>query len=56
MPAGRPGNRLRIGLAGAGRFGALHLRALDGLPVEVAALCDPDPARAAEVAGGGGGL
>jgi predicted dehydrogenase len=50
MPAGRPGDRLRIGLAGAGRFGALHLRALDGLPVEVAALCDPAPARAAEVA------
>src|SRR3954462_13022021 len=45
-----PADRLRIGLAGAGRFGALHLRALDGLPVEVTALCDPDGARAAEVA------
>jgi predicted dehydrogenase len=45
-----PADRLRVALAGAGRFGALHLRAMTGLPVEVVALCDPDAARAAEVA------
>ena len=43
-------DRLRVALAGAGRFGALHLRALADLAVEVVALCDPDLDRAAEVA------
>jgi predicted dehydrogenase len=45
------GDRLRVGVVGAGRFGALHLRTLADLPVEVVALCDPDAGRAAEVAG-----
>jgi predicted dehydrogenase len=39
----------RVALAGAGRFGALHLRAFRSLPVEVVAVCDPDPARLAAV-------
>lgn len=39
---------VRVALAGAGRFGRLHLRTYASLPVEVVAVCDPDPdARAA---------
>lgn len=33
---------VRVALAGAGRFGALHLRAFTHLPAEVVAACDPD--------------
>ncbi len=44
------GGVLRIGLAGLGRFGALHASVLADLPgVELAAVCDPDPSRVAEV-------
>lgn len=42
---------LRVGLAGVGRFGALHASVLADLPgVELAALADPDPLRLARVA------
>ena len=42
---------LRVGLAGAGRFGQLHASVLADLPVvELAALADPDPVCLARVA------
>ncbi len=33
----------RVALAGAGRFGTLHLRTFRDLPAHVVAVCDPDP-------------
>ncbi|MHA6626639.1 Gfo/Idh/MocA family protein [Pseudonocardia sichuanensis] len=36
-------------MAGAGRFGALHLQVLRSLPVEVVAVCEPDAGRRAAV-------
>jgi predicted dehydrogenase len=33
----------RVALAGAGRFGTLHLRTFADLPARVVAVCDPDP-------------
>lgn len=41
---------LRIAVAGAGRFGELHLRAWREAGAEIAAVVDIDPARASEVA------
>jgi predicted dehydrogenase len=35
----------RVAVVGAGRFGALHLRVFRSLPVEVVAVCEPDPDR-----------
>ncbi|MFN8591828.1 MAG: Gfo/Idh/MocA family oxidoreductase [Thermomicrobiales bacterium] len=43
---------LRVGLAGLGRFGALHAAVLSRLPgVSLAAICDPDPDALARFAG-----
>src|ERR1700741_4253854 len=44
---------LRIGVVGAGRIGALHAELLsrDVPGAELAAVCDPVPARAAELPG-----
>lgn len=39
----------RVALVGAGRFGNLHLHAFASLPVEVVAVCDPDPEQRAGV-------
>ena len=50
-PGRLSGSSLRVGLAGAGRFGALHANVLAHLPdVQLAALADPDPLRLARVA------
>jgi len=45
------GNRsvAQVAVVGAGRFGALHLRVLRSLPVEVVAVCEPDAQRRAAV-------
>lgn len=40
---------MKVALVGAGRFGALHLHAFRSLPVEVAAVCEPDGERRAAV-------
>ncbi|WP_165966433.1 Gfo/Idh/MocA family oxidoreductase [Actinomadura sp. 7K507] len=40
---------MKVALVGAGRFGALHLHAFRSLPVEVAAVCEPDAERRAAV-------
>jgi predicted dehydrogenase len=47
MTPGTRENRpvIRVALAGAGRFGALHLHVFRSLPVEVVAVCDPDADR-----------
>jgi len=44
----------KVALIGAGRFGALHLRAFRDLPVEVVAVCDTDPDRLESVRAGFG--
>ena len=42
-PAPDPHRPLRVGLAGLGRFGALHAAVLSALPeVQLAAIADPD--------------
>lgn len=49
---GANAGELRIGLAGLGRFGKLHAAVLADLPgARLAAVCDPDPAQVAAVAG-----
>lgn len=46
-----PDKSVRVGLAGLGRFGALHANVLAHLPaVQLAALADPDSGRLAQVA------
>ncbi|PSK89695.1 myo-inositol 2-dehydrogenase/D-chiro-inositol 1-dehydrogenase [Murinocardiopsis flavida] len=40
---------VRIAIAGAGRFGALHLETFADLPAEVVAVAEPDAGRRAEV-------
>lgn len=40
---------VRVAVAGAGRFGALHLATFADLPVEVVAVAEPDEGRRAEV-------
>ena len=50
MAAADTTRTLRIGLAGLGRFGALHASVLSDLPgVTLAAVCDPDPTRVNEI-------
>ncbi|MCC6314425.1 MAG: Gfo/Idh/MocA family oxidoreductase [Thermomicrobiales bacterium] len=50
MSGVRASGDLRVGLVGLGRFGRLHAAVLATLPgVELAAICDPDPAALAEV-------
>jgi myo-inositol 2-dehydrogenase/D-chiro-inositol 1-dehydrogenase len=47
---------VRIGLIGAGAIARRHLQTLAGCDVEVTAVCDPDPGRAAEAAAGPGAV
>jgi predicted dehydrogenase len=49
--------RLRVGLAGLGRFGKLHASVLQAMPdVELAAVCDPREDEVAAIAAGNDGV
>src|SRR5688572_27617581 len=56
-PAPGPRASRRVGLVGAGYVARFHIEALAALPgVEIAAVCDRDPARAAALAAASGAV